>query len=96
MPRNVKKGDLVYGGVASEPAQLHMRKDAIRKGTFLTSTQRTSDLKLAREFPEMAEMLQSAGPVPSAASLAKYWAEQAALQEKIDHFKATIAKVKRK
>jgi hypothetical protein len=68
MPRreDVRKGMLLHGAACPAdlmpPAKAEARS-RIKKGMFLTSTPRPSNL--SREFPEFESVLAHAGPVPS-------------------------------
>lgn len=76
---DIRKGDLIYGGTAPEPAQVHMRKDAIKKGVFLTSTPRPSSAKnLAKQFPLMTDVIEAAGPGPGSLNFER---DSAAIRE---------------
>ncbi|MGM4958108.1 hypothetical protein [Bradyrhizobium sp. 604_D8_N2_3] len=60
MPRNdIRKGDFILGGTGPEPAQVHVKKDAIRRGMFLTSTpavgKAAKRYKLPTQFQEFEQ-----------------------------------------
>lgn len=60
-------------------------RSTIRKGQFVTKD-------LSREFPEFEDVLQSAGPVPSAAELAAYWTREAEREQLAAQLKRRTAR----
>jgi hypothetical protein len=92
---HVSKGQFMVGqGYA---AAISKSKPEIRRGMFLTSDAVVDrPATLERQFPEMADVLAHAGPVPSAADLAEHWRKTAELEARIASLKAKVKAVKRK
>jgi hypothetical protein len=92
---HISKGSFVVAG--GGPATIGKDSSGIRRGAFMTSTPVTrSNKNLQVEFPDMADVIASAGRVPSAADLAVHWARQAELEQRLADLKVRIKAVKRK
>jgi phage-related minor tail protein len=61
------------------------RREDVRKGD-----------KLAKEFPQFADVVAHAGRQPSAAELAKFWTEQAAKEQRLADLKRAWRRTGRK
>jgi hypothetical protein len=97
MPRNdIKKGDFIIGGAcAADPPAKADPRAKIKKGAFLTiDCPAPRSQNLTSKFPEFENVLEAAGPVPSAADLAKHWERQAELEAQLADLQRRAADVK--
>lgn len=100
MPRREapQKGQFIVAGGGT--ATVTDKRDKIRKGQFMTVDAVVDrPASLSQRYPEMADTIAAAGPIPTAADLAKHWAEQAeiearliALRNKVAEYRGTKAR----